>query len=150
MSAVVSRVRAEEIKTMHSLEKEKERIQEETKRARKIDQCKKLYKILRNDFKADVTLNEVRRAFKIFIHRMQGRMVIGGDYKVPLREAIAAAKYLQNGFSDKIELILFIFLLEIRRKREEVYLLGLGFISVIRENKNLWIYVDVDLETFLC
>jgi hypothetical protein len=114
--------------------------------------CREHYEVLSMEYKARVSFLEVKRVLQIFIQRMQDRLVIGGEYKVSMKEIIDAVKYGQNGFSGKAELILWLYLAHLKKKGEtKIPFLGKVHIQTVPVSKkhNKWfICVDIDQDDF--
>ena len=109
--------------------------------------CIRHFRILKHEYLADVTEDDVTRTIAIFIEKMRDRLVIGGPYIVSLQEILEASKHGQNGFSDKIDLILWIFLLQIRKEGGRD-IPTLGMVKIKYKKKELFVCVDLDLDGF--
>lgn len=101
------------------------------------------------DYRVDVTYNEVHHALRVLTARLSAYLVIGGKCQVPLKKILKVCQQGQNGQSDKINLILNLFLFEIRKQNIRQYLPYLGYIKIVGPNLNqLEVQVDVDLEKY--
>lgn len=106
--------------------------------------CCNHFDLLVDEYKVDVSLADVKKALALFIRKMQYEVVERKQRKIPIYYAIEDTKRGQQGFSDKIDLVLWLLLMQIKRNQQKVYFPSLGRLQVRTDDKENWVCFDVN------